>query len=148
MIIKFQVDVDAPVSAEVARNAFIDFSPRRTEIWTQLSKQHFKVHSLGDTWADVTEGSDKPVSVWAHERYDWSKPNVVKWTVIDSNFSLAGHSMVVEITPTAGGSHVTLHYERGVYGMKGKIAGVMMRLFGKAVMTSYYKKTFEDLAKR
>src|SRR5438046_6224990 len=148
MIIKFQVDVDTPVSAEVARSAFLDFSPRRTEIWSQLSKKHCKVHKLGDTWADVTEGSDRPVSVWAHERYDWSKPGVVKWTVIDSNFSLPGLSMVVKITPLPNGSHVTLHYERGVYGLKGTIAGFMMRLIGKSVMTGYYKKTFDTLANR
>ena len=148
MVIRFRVDVDTTVSPEEAERAFTDFSARRTEIWSQLSKKLFKVYEVGNTWADVREGSDKPIPVWAHERYDWSKPGTIKWTVLDSNFSLPGHSMVIEITPIAGGSHVTLHYERGVYGVKGNIMGFMMRVFGKSVMAGYYKKTFADLATR
>src|SRR5437773_2037822 len=131
MTVKFQVNLDTSLPPDIILNAYTDFGPRRTERWTMLSKKLYKVNQVGDTWADVVEGSDKPIEVWAHERYDWSKPGTIRWTVLDSNFSVAGHSMEVRVTPRNGGSHFTLLYERGVYGLKGYVAGFMMTIFGK-----------------
>jgi hypothetical protein len=92
MIVKFQVDVNTDLPPSIIREAILDFTPRRTEIWTMLSKKFYKVNATGDGWADVIEGSDKPTGVWAHERYEWNSPAVdgscsVKWSVLESNFS-------------------------------------------------------------
>ena len=142
MVIKFKVDVDTDVPPEKVLAALTDFSAKRLKLWPQLSPKHFKAHSVGATSADVTEGSDKPISVWAREDYDWSTPGVVRWTAKESNFSLPGHAMEFRVQSQGKGSHVTLLYDRGVYGLKGNVAGVMMKLFGKQVMTKYYNDTF------
>jgi hypothetical protein len=146
MEINFRVDVDTALAPEQVVAAYTDFSERRPDIWPGLSRKFFQVHSLNETSADVTEGSDKPISVWAREKYDWSTPNLIKWSVTQSDFSLPGHTMEVKVAPTGSGSHVTLNYDRGVYGFKGNVAGVMMKLFGKKIITSYYRKCFDKLA--
>ncbi len=144
MVIKFRVDVDTNVSPEKIMAAFTDFTDRRLKLWPGLSKNLYKVHSVGKTSADVTEGSDKPIVVWAREVYDWSTPNVIRWSVKKSNFSLPGHTMKVTVTPKGKESHVTLLYDRGVYGVKGILAGMMMKVIGKAIITKYYRDTFNS----
>lgn len=146
MVIKFRVDVDTKLSPKQVLDAFTDFSKNRTKIWPGLSKKFYKVHSLGRKTAEVTEGSDKPISVWAREKYDWSKEGVIKWSVLKSDFSLPGHSMEVRIEPKDKGSHVTLFYDRGVYGFKGIMAGFMMKAIGKKIITKYYQDAFKNLA--
>jgi hypothetical protein len=144
MVVRFRVDVDTKLSAEKVLQGFTDFSENRTKLWSQLSKKLYKVHSVSKTSADVTEGSEVPISVWAREEYDFSKPGVVKWAVKKSNFSLPGYSMVVIVTPNKKGSHVRLNYERGVYGFKGLVAGIIMTIFGKTIITKYYQDTFNN----
>jgi hypothetical protein len=146
MVVQFRVDVDTDVSPKKILAAFTDFSEKRSEIWKALSKKVYKVHSVGKTSADITEGSDMPGGVvWARETYDWSKKGVVRWTVRESNFCKSGHTMEVIVTPKDSGSHVTLLYDRETYGVKGAIAGVMMQLVGKQMLTKYYQDTFKTL---
>ncbi len=45
-----------------------DFGPTRPQQWPTIDADHFQVHSLGDTWAEVTEGT---AAAWEHARYDW-----------------------------------------------------------------------------
>ena len=77
---KLHYEADGDVSPERFIAALTDFSSRRPEWWPNLSPTFFKVHQLGDTWADVTEGSDDLGGVWARERYDWSEPGHVRLT--------------------------------------------------------------------
>jgi hypothetical protein len=146
MNVKFIVDVTTDAPPERVRAAFLDFSERRTDIWPMLSKKYFKVHSLGDATAEVTEGSDKPGGVWARERYDWSEPGIVRWTVLESNFSRPDHTMEVRIDPSGAGSRVRLFYDRATYGVKGNIAAVVMSIIGKKMMTGYYSDVLRRLA--
>jgi hypothetical protein len=146
MVVRFRVEVDSGLPPERILAAFTDFSERRPDLWPQLSRKLYEVHSLDETSADVTEGSDRPISVWARERYDWSEPGVVRWTVTESNFSVPGHTMVVRVEPRESGSHVSLDYDRGVTGVKGTIAGALMKLFGKRIITTYYGRTFRSWA--
>lgn len=34
-----------------------DFGPSRPQNWPSIDAQTFKVHAIGDTWAEVTEGT-------------------------------------------------------------------------------------------
>ncbi|GAA3289750.1 hypothetical protein GCM10020295_02340 [Streptomyces cinereospinus] len=34
-----------------------DFGPSRADAWPTIDTEHFEVHGLGDTWAEVTEGT-------------------------------------------------------------------------------------------
>ena len=74
------------LSPEQVLAAGYDFSARRTEIFHAVSIPHFEVHELGQTTADVTEGTPVGVGInWERCRYDWSQPGSVKAIVTDSN---------------------------------------------------------------
>ena len=59
-----------------------DFGPGRAELFGNSADSYLKVHSMGATEADVTEGSG---GVWERLHYDWSDPNRVVLTTTDSN---------------------------------------------------------------
>jgi hypothetical protein len=62
------------------------FSPaRRERTWPNVSAKHLEVHTQGDRFAEVTEGTMALGIWWERCRYDWSEPGVVTATVIDSN---------------------------------------------------------------
>src|SRR5499426_2392104 len=68
--------------------ALTDFGPGRSKVWGNTSDNYLKVHSKGPSEADVTEGSG---GVWERLHYDWSDPNRVTMTTMDSNM-WGGHS--------------------------------------------------------
>jgi len=69
------VVTDNPLPAARVLEAARDFSELRAEIWPAVSLEHMEVHQLGDTSADVTEGTKARVGVnWERCRYDWSLP--------------------------------------------------------------------------
>jgi hypothetical protein len=45
-----------------------DFSSARPNLWPTIDADHFEVHDLGETWAEVTEGT---ASAWERARYEW-----------------------------------------------------------------------------
>src|SRR5215510_9270153 len=59
-----------------------DFGPGRRELFSNSADSDLKVHSLGATEADVTEGSS---GIWERLHYDWSDLNHVVLTTTDSN---------------------------------------------------------------
>ena len=59
-----------------------DFGPGRSKLFGNSADEYLKVHSLGRTQADVTEGSG---GIWERLHYDWSDPNHVVLTTTDSN---------------------------------------------------------------
>ena len=85
-----------------------DFSKQRPQVWPGLWEGAYEVYSVGETSAEVREGTKSPL-VWARERYDWSTPGTVRWEVVESNFSKPGGYVQVEVEATGQGSvlHVT-----------------------------------------
>src|ERR1700749_1154853 len=59
-----------------------DFGPGRSKGFGNSADEYLKVHQLGRTQADVTEGSG---GVWERFQYDWSDPYHVILTTTDSN---------------------------------------------------------------
>ena len=85
-----------------------DFTDRRAELWRDVYTEHLTVHERGETWADVTEGNRWPIGlVWERLRYDWSEPDVLKGTVVESNIFTAGSTWEIRATPAdEGGGRV------------------------------------------
>jgi hypothetical protein len=55
---------------------------------------------VGNTFADVQEGSKMPgMTVWAKEHYDWSAPELITWTVRESNFCAPGSYVLARSAP-------------------------------------------------
>jgi hypothetical protein len=48
---------ETPVPPERVLEAARDFSDRRADLWPDVHLEHFEVHQLGDTFADVTEAT-------------------------------------------------------------------------------------------
>ena len=50
--------------------ALTNFSEKRPQLWPHLDPRFYLVHARGDTWAEVTEGSDFAGGIWERARYD------------------------------------------------------------------------------
>jgi hypothetical protein len=141
------LDLDSPCPAKRVIEALTDFSDRRPEVWPGLAKEFFEVYSVGETSAEVREGSTMPIKVWARERYDWSTPGTVRWTVMESNFCTPGSGVAVSVTEGRdGGSHVHLEWERHPSNARGRVAIVFMRLAGRQILRNYLGGVLTRLA--
>jgi len=119
-----ELDVDTIVPPERIRAALLDFSERRPEIWPGLEPSLYEVYEVGDTTADIREGSKMPgTTIWAREHYDWSDPDPVRWTVVESNFCTPGSRVYATLNPTAGGgTRIHIDWDRTPTTFGGRVA--------------------------
>ena len=97
-----------------------------------MARELYEVDSVGETSADVREGSTKPFKVWAREHYDWSTP---------------GSGVAVTMTDGSnGGSHLHLEWERHPSNVRGRVAIVFMRLMGRQLLRKYIGDVLTRLA--
>ena len=101
---------DSTATADQVIEAARDFTDRRAELWRDVYVEHMTIHDRGETWADVTEGNPWPIGlVWERLRYDWSNPDFVKGTVVESNIFKAGSTWEIRATQADdGGSRVEI----------------------------------------
>jgi hypothetical protein len=145
MRIEFDIDTKLPPDRVV--EALTDFSDTRPDVWPGLTRELYEVYSVGEHEAEVQEGTAKPIRVWAKEHYDWSTPGKVAWTVRESNFCTPGSGVAVTATRGPdGGSSVHVEWERHPSNARGRAALVMMALVGKKVLTTNFRKTFDEIA--
>jgi hypothetical protein len=144
---RIELDFTSPCPPQRVIDALTDFSDRRPDLWPGLAREDYEVYSVGETTADVREGSTRPVRVWAREHYDWSTPGTVRWTVVESNFCTPGSGVAVTVTPAGdGGSQVRLEWERHPSNARGRVAMVFMRLLGRQVLRRYLGGVLAKLA--
>jgi hypothetical protein len=139
---QLKMETESSLSPEQVVAALTDFSDRRPQMWTGISPQYYEVYSVGDTNADVREGTKQgPLNVWAREIYDWSTPGTVVWTVKESNFCTAGSYVKAEIYPReGGGSVIKSTWDRTATSFAGRfIFGVMKLTRGGAIEKSMRK---------
>ncbi len=128
---RIHYEADGPVPPDRFTAALTDFSDRRPELWPGLDTSYFKVRQVGDTWAEVTEGTDVLGGVWARERYDWSRPGVVRLTLLDAADFKPGTVTEYTITPgSAGGCHVSVDFRRIARSPRGRLVGFVVQLIG------------------
>ncbi|MDP9233284.1 MAG: hypothetical protein M3P01_01880 [Actinomycetota bacterium] len=139
---QLQMESQTSLSPEEALAAITDFSPRRPQMWTGISPQYYEVYEVGETSADIREGTKRGgLNVWAKEHYDWSEPGTVTWTVKESNFCTPGSYVKAEIRPRdGGGSIIRCTWDRTATSVSGRFVFAVMRLTrGKAIETSMRK---------
>src|SRR4051812_10895707 len=109
-----ELDIETLVPPEQVRSALLDFSPDRPKVWPGIEPSLYEVYWVGETTAEIREGNKVPGGVvWAREHYDWSDPETVTWTVVDSNFCTPGSVVAASIRPTpSGGSRVHVDWRR------------------------------------
>jgi hypothetical protein len=139
---KVELDIGTTLPPEEVRAALLDFSERRPQIWPGLTPGLYEVYSVGETSAEVKEGTRAPgMTVWARERYDWSDPETVRWTVMESNFCTAGSYVAATVRPReGGGSNVHVEWNREPTSLAGRFA-VRMIVWtkGKPIRSSIEK---------
>jgi hypothetical protein len=143
---RLEVEIDTSLAPQRVLDALLDFSERRPEIWPGLAPEFYEVYSVGETSADVKEGSSMPgMKIWAREHYDWSTPGTVSWTVTESNFCTPGSGVVTEITPRNGGSHLHVTWERTGSNAKGRMIVQMMKLTKGRLIVKSVRSGLEKL---
>jgi hypothetical protein len=132
--LRFEVSAETSASPEqVIEIAGKDFSARRAEIWPNVRKTHLVVHDRGIDHADVTEGGTGPARfIWERCRYEWSRPDTVTATVIDSNALLPGSTFELRAAPSDGGSTVEMILDRKFRPAGwGRVGYALNRIFGR-----------------
>lgn len=133
---RLQFDIDTDVPPERILAALTDFTENRPNLWPGLKRELYRVHGTGPTWADVNEGSGGPV--WARERYDWSTPGTVTWTMQESGFASPGDYVTAVVTPIEGqGSRIHITWERHGRTLFGRLlVAMIVALRGRPVRQS------------
>jgi len=140
---RIDFDIDTSLPPEKVKAMLLDFSDRRPETWPGLAPNHYKVYSIGETSAEIREGNKRP-SVWARERYDWSRPGIVRWEVMESNFSAPGSYLEAHLKPKdGGGTNVHIVWDRTPTSAMGKLALGVIRLTKGGPVKSSFKAAFK-----
>lgn len=138
-------EVTSSTAPEVILGALTDFSPRRPELWPNLSPKLYQVHSVGPTEAEVTEGTAVLGGIWERTRYDWSEPGVVLIEVEDSNAFAPGSWWRYQVEAVGSGSRVRFEFDRRPKNLKGRIASFLLALGGKRIFTRSLEETLRRL---
>lgn len=143
---KVEFDVrSATVAPERFIAALTDFSPKRAEVWPNIDAEHLKVHEVGETSADVTEGSSLAGGVWERNRYDWSTPGAVKVETTESNTWQPGSSWLYAVTPEGNGSHIHVTVVRNPKSVKGRLIAALLTLGGPRPLRTATEKVVKRL---
>lgn len=93
------------------RSALTDFTDRRPDIWRRtLNPKTYELRGSGETWAEAKE-STSGSPFWVVARYDWSDPDVVRWTVTESSYGGSGRGVVRAAPIASGGSRVVAEWD-------------------------------------
>ena len=123
-----------------------DFGPGRAELFGNSADGYLKVHSVGATEADVTEGSG---GVWERLHYDWSDPNRVVLTTTDSNVwgGNSGHTYTFTRSPD-GTTDVDVVVVRDGKNLKGRALAIVVAIIGKRFLGKALAKTAKAIEAR
>jgi len=118
-----------------------DFGPGRSKLFGNSTDEYLKVHHLGRSEADVTEGSG---GIWERLHYDWSNPSHVVLTTTDSNTwgGASGHTYNFTRNPN-GTTNIDVDVVREGKNFKGRLLGLVLRTIGRRVL----EKAFENSVK-
>lgn len=143
-----RVVADTSVAPDRVLEAARDFSERRAEVFPAVSVNKMTVHELGETSADVTEGTRAGFGDnWERCRYDWSQPGAVTATVTDSNvYAFPGSRWDLKAVATNGGSQVEMAWVREFQrSPRGRIFGTVFGLVGKPIFSKYARDVLKNL---
>jgi hypothetical protein len=144
---RVELDIETSVAPERVRNALIDFSPARPTVWPGIEPSLYEVYSVGETTAEIREGNRVPGgAVWAKEQYDWSDPDTVTWTVVDSNFCTPGSRVSATIRPNGtGGSRIHVSWNRTPISRSGRLGMLLVTGTRGAPIKASIKKGLKRL---
>jgi hypothetical protein len=123
-----------------------DFGPGRSKLFGNSTDDYMKVHSLGRSQADVTEGSR---GIWERLHYDWSDPNHVVLKTTDSNTwgGASGHTYNFTRRPD-GKTDIDVVIVRDGKNLKGWILGLVVGTIGKSVLEKAFVNSVKAIEAR
>jgi len=123
-----------------------DFGPDRSKLFGNSEDEYLKVHRRGWLEADVTEGSG---GIWERLHYDWSDPNQVVLTTIDSNVwgGASGHTYTFTRQPN-GTTDIELFIVREGKNLKGRVLGLVLRTVGRRVLERAFENSVKAIEAR
>jgi hypothetical protein len=118
-----------------------DFGPGRSKLFGNSAEEYLRVHHLGSSQADVTEGSG---GIWERLHYNWSDPSRVVLTTLDSNVwgGASGHTYTFTRRPD-GRTDIDVAVVRDGKNLKGWILALVLRTIGGGVL----ERAFENSVK-
>jgi len=134
------------VTPEQFVTALTDFGPGRQKLFGNSADEYLKVHQLGRTEADVTEGSG---GIWERLHYDWSDPTRVVMTTTDSNTwgGRSGHIYTFTRRPD-GKTDLDAVVVRDGKTLKGRFLGLVLGTIGKGVLEKALANTVKAIEAR
>jgi hypothetical protein len=106
-----------------------DFGPGRSKLFKNSADARLILHNQGRDQADVTEGSG---GIWERLHYDWSDPNHVQLTTIDSNVFGGASGYTYTLTRQPGGTtDVDVVIVREGKNLKGRVLSGVLGTIGK-----------------
>ena len=106
-------DLETRASPDQVRRAPTDFTDRRLRIWHRtLDPRTYELRDQGEHWA-VARESTPGSPFWVVTHYDWSDPDVVRWTVTESSYGGGGEGLVRIAPREDGGSSVHAEWRTG-----------------------------------
>jgi hypothetical protein len=133
----WELDHGLPPGQVVA--ALVDFSDRRPRIWTETCDPAvYRVHAVGDGWAEATEGVP---GAWSRERYDWTVPGTVTLIQLDGNLiEKMGRIEYTIVDGPVEGSHIVCERKRYFRGdLNGRLRGTIMKLAGGPILRRQFR---------
>jgi len=123
-----------------------DFGPGRSKLFGNSADEYLKVHHLGRTDADVTEGSG---GIWERLQYDWSNPDHVVLTTTDSNTwgGASGHTYNFTRNPN-GTTEIDAYVVREGKNFKGRVLGLVVRTIGRGVLEKAFANSVKAIEAR
>jgi hypothetical protein len=123
-----------------------DFGPGRSKVFGNSADEYLKVHQLGSTQADVTEGSG---GVWERLQYDWSDPQHVVLTTTDSNVwgGDSGYTYTFTRRPD-GSTDIDVVIVREGKNLKGRLLGFVLGTVGKGVLEKAFVNSVKAIEAR
>ena len=123
-----------------------DFGPGRSKLFGNSADEYMKVHNLGRTQADVTEGSG---GIWERLLYDWSDPNHVVLKTTDSNTwgGASGHTYNFTGRPN-GTTDIDVVVVREGKNLKGWMLGLVLGTIGKGVLEKAFLNSVKAIEAR
>ena len=113
-----------------------DFGPSRPDAWPTIDAEHFVVHQLGDTWAEVTEGTAKS---WERARYSWDNAKGrVEITTLDSKVFGPGGGWIFQLSPVEDGTRIDVELTREPAGLKRRLLASLLPV----VAPASFRKSF------
>ncbi|WP_458764981.1 hypothetical protein [Cupriavidus basilensis] len=123
-----------------------DFGPGRSTLFGNSADAYLKVHHRSHSEADVTEGSG---GIWERLHYDWSDPDRVVMTTIDSNVwgGRSGHTYTFTRLPN-GTTALDAVVVREGKNIKGRVLGLVLGSIGRPVLGKTFANSIRAIEAR